>query len=330
MYSLLRTLNAASNRAEREQRRRQRELTRQLKQLEKEDQLARAKLEVQEYENYIEVLKTVHKECGDTWNWVEIIKSEIPAPPQKGDKNENKAKKTRENYKPSLKEKVLRQVERRIQSLEDGVELAQKQDEKEFKQAIEEYESQLVLFKELQKLGQGITQGELSEYVEALNRFNQFDEIKELGSDIQPHMYNKDVIEISLNVNSEKVVPRDQKILLKTGKLSIKPLPVTRFFEIYQDYVCSVVLRVAREIFALLPVEMIIITAKSNLLNSVTGHIEKQPILSVAIPRKTLGSLNFDLVDPSDSLVNFVHTIKFKKSKGFEAIELIQPQKISL
>lgn len=115
---------------------------------------------------------------------------------------------------------------------------------------------------------------------------------------------------------------------MKNGKLSIKPIPKGKFYEIYQDYVCSSVLRVAREFYALLPADMLIITAMTDLLNTKTGHIEEQPILSAVIPRKTLKNLNFETLDPSDSMGNFVHQMNFKKTKGFSAIEPITPESL--
>jgi hypothetical protein len=47
---------------------------------------------------------------------------------------------------------------------------------------------------------------------------------------------------------------------------------------------------------------MTIVTVIDQLLNSSTGYQEDQPILSVAIPRSTLDSLNLDTIDPSESM----------------------------
>ena len=99
----------------------------------------------------------------------------------------------------------------------------------------------------------------------------------------------------------------------------------TNYFGLYQDYVCGCVLRVAREMFALLPVEMVVVTALSNLLNSKTGYIEEQSILSVGIPRDTILGLNFEMIDPSDSMENFVYNMMFPKTKGFSAVEKVDP-----
>lgn len=128
-----------------------------------------------------------------------------------------------------------------------------------------------------------------------------------------------------LHVNGEHVIPYEAKTLLKNGKLSVKPVPKGRFYEIYQDYVCCGVLRVAREFYALLPADMLIVTAMTDLLNTKTGHFEEQSILSAVIPRKTLDRLNFETLDPSDSMANFLHRMDFKKTKGFAAIEPITP-----
>ncbi|MCA9957335.1 MAG: hypothetical protein KC434_21550, partial [Anaerolineales bacterium] len=55
------------------------------------------------------------------------------------------------------------------------------------------------------------------------------------------------------------------------------------------------------------------------------GLLEETPILSVAIPRETSKGLNFDAVDPSDSMVNFVHNMKFQKTKGFQSVATLKP-----
>ena len=95
-----------------------------------------------------------------------------------------------------------------------------------------------------------------------------------------------------------------------------------------QDYVCGSVLRIARELFALLPVEMILVTVMGTLLNTQTGYMEEQPILSVAMPRKTLENLNFDMLDPSDCMANFVHRMNFKKTTGFAKAERISLEEL--
>jgi hypothetical protein len=89
------------------------------------------------------------------------------------------------------------------------------------------------------------------------------------------------------------------------------------------------VLRVAREIFALLPFESVIVTAVGDVVNTQTDHLEEKPLLSVAIPRRTLTRLDLNTIDPSDSMKNFVHRMDFKKNKGFMVVEKIESSMLS-
>lgn len=84
-------------------------------------------------------------------------------------------------------------------------------------------------------------------------------------------------------------------------------------------------LRVANETFALLPFETVIVTVVGDVLNTQTGHLEVNPLLSVVIPRSTLGKLDLDAIDPSDSMRNFVCRMDFKKNKGFMVVDRIDP-----
>lgn len=97
----------------------------------------------------------------------------------------------------------------------------------------------------------------------------------------------------------------------------------SNYNELYQDYVCSVVLRIAREIFALVPINEIVITAKDEMLDSKTGYKNLEIILSVFIVRNTIESLNLNNIDPSDSMQNFIHNMNFKKTTGFSSVKQV-------
>lgn len=119
----------------------------------------------------------------------------------------------------------------------------------------------------------------------------------------------------------EDIVPTEQKSLLASGKLSVKQMPKGRHNELYQDYVCGASLLVANTVLGMLPIPELIVTAKSEMLNTSTGHIEETPILSMFVPRATLARLNLGLVDASDAMSNFTHNMDFLKTKGFRSVE---------
>lgn len=306
---------AAMRRYEREARRRQRELERQRKQLAQMQELQRAAYEVQVYENYIDLLLSVHKECGDTLDWEAIQSSEPPIKPTKS--HEESAGAKLNAFKPGISDKLLGRAKSKREKLVQNVEKARLID----KEAIQVYEQEMAI----REIASRILTGDLEAYVDAIKQIDPLSDIGELGSSIKFQLESSALVEATLYVNSDEVIPSETKSLLKSGKLSTKKTPKTRFYELYQDYVCGCVLRVARELFALLPIEMVIVNAVGNLLNTQTGYMEEQPILSVAIPRRTLEGLNFEMLDPSDSMDNFIHRMTFRKTKGFSAVETLKP-----
>ena len=82
-------------------------------------------------------------------------------------------------------------------------------------------------------------------------------------------------------------------------------------------------MRVAREVFNHLPVDNVRVNAVSDILNSKTGFLEEQAIVSVFIPRQTLEKMNLGSIDPSDSMDNFKHHMQFKKTDGFKPVEKV-------
>jgi len=319
----LRAVIAGSRRAERNSRRRQREYEQQLKVVSKIKEFEYARLAVDEYENRIQLLKSLHQECSEPINWHKVNLSPEPTKPVRNNINELNAIEELENYDPGFIDRLFKiDVKKRIE-LNHNIENAKQIDDKEFRIAVNNYKNDLQEWLELKELSTNIIGKDLKAFLRALEIVDPFSEIKEIGSLITFKMDDVESIEVDLFVNDTKIIPSQEKVLLKSGKLSIKEIPKAKYNEFYQDYVCSCVLRVAREVFALLPIKKVYISANANMLNPKTGYTEVQSLLSIFIPRETLDKLNFDLIDPSDSMSNFNHNMKFKKTSGFEPVTKI-------
>jgi hypothetical protein len=64
------------------------------------------------------------------------------------------------------------------------------------------------------------------------------------------------------------------------------------------------------------------------MLDTSTGRMIDQCILSVAILPETLDELNLETIDPSDSMKNFTHNMKFSKTTGFQPVQKIDSNNI--
>lgn len=170
-------------------------------------------------------------------------------------------------------------------------------------------------------IAQRITKRDIDAYLEAIENLDFLGDLVKFGSCFEFFVEDPNFIEVEFDVKTEDVLPKKVKVLTKTGKASTKKWTKTKYYDLQQDYICSTVLRIARDIFTILPINFIYIHALDERLDITKGIGEKITILSVKIDQQTLDTLNFDLIDCSDAMTNFEHNMILKKTKGFESVE---------
>ena len=168
-----------------------------------------------------------------------------------------------------------------------------------------------------------INKQDIDTYFEVIDEFRPLDDLLEFGSGFEFFIEEPNWIEVDFDVNTDSVVPKEIKSLTKTGKVSTKQMTKSKYFDIQQDYICSCTLRIARDMFALIPIDYIVINALDYKLDTSTGQYNKEVLLSVKIDKNKLLHLNMDLIDPSDSMSNFECNMKFKKTSGLSSVERI-------
>lgn len=174
--------------------------------------------------------------------------------------------------------------------------------------------------RKLASLQDKVAGGDIDAYYEVVEKLEPFEDLLAFGSEFEIGTDNPSYIVAEFNVKQEDVIPETELSLTSTGKVSEKPMSKSMYNELLQDYVCSVTLRLARDLFAILPVNKVVVHVVDDMLNSATGHKDKYTLLSVVFDRDTFERLNLEAVDPSDSFANFEHNMKFGKTKGFDAV----------
>lgn len=174
--------------------------------------------------------------------------------------------------------------------------------------------------RKLASLQEKVLAGDIDAYYEVVEKVEPFDDLLAFGSEFEIGTDNPSYIVAEFNVKQEDVIPETELSMTKTGKISEKEMSKTMYYELLQDYVCSVTLRLARDLFAILPVEKVVIHVVDDMLNSATGHNEETTLLSVVFERATFERLNLNAVDPSDAFGNFEHNMKFTKTQGFKPV----------
>lgn len=319
----MRTVVAIVRRMERAEKRRVTESARQYKAMLKQQEFENGQRVVYEYDEYIELISSIHKETSEPIDWQEVFEEQAPTKPTLTNKQQKTAEKDLANYNPSFLDKLFGLKAKKIKKLEVKIQNSKFEDQKQFEKEQKKYEKDFAEWTKYQQMAKGALAQDPETYKKILEYLDPFSDINEIGSGLSIS-FDKNHLSVTLNANGTTVIPNFVLTQTRSGKVSKKNMPKGKFNELYQDYICGCVLRVAREIFSFLPVEFVFINVQSELVNLATGHLEQQTILSVAIPRQTIERLNFETLDPSDSMRNFKHNMKFSKTTGFSIVPDLQ------
>jgi len=285
----------------------------------KEQIAADASDAVANWETYLDELLSVHTNLADRIDWQRMLSKPKPQKPTPTNTHSVTAQNAMLSFKPKMFDFLSGGSSRKKQALEASLRNAPERDRLENERLLKQYEEALADWNNDRSLAQRLSDGEDSAIHEVLLEFQTLSKNDLIGSSVQ-FAIDEGRVHGRPQVHSEDVVPNFRRKQLASGKLSETRMPVGQFNELYQDYVASVALKVAGDIFQILPLDEVFVTCESEMLNSATGHKEPTPILSVQFVRSTFEQLNLKHIDPSDSMANFNHNMKFSKTKGFASV----------
>lgn len=293
--------------------RKQRELNQRALEIGKLEAKEQARLEVEMYENEVERLVSFHQESYPVVQWELVANSEPPFDREAPGPLEQAAQEALDNYKPGLWQRLFKGKDQTAGRLREELINARKTDESH-------YDSWL----HGKGIAQGVMAGELFIFKEViLNTLEPHDMIGSTGQ-MEYLVKSAEVIEVVWTSLSDRVIPTEIKSLTKTGRVSIKNKSKTQYYALYQDYVCSVLLRMGLDLFAILPFETVYVHVYEERVTTATGHRYQAPMLSVKFDRQTLLALNHEELDPSDAVSQFEHRMSFQRTGGFQPIEILQ------
>lgn len=160
---------------------------------------------------------------------------------------------------------------------------------------------------------------DIDSYEIMMERHSPFKELAGYGSAFEFGTDDPERMECEFTVNFDDVVP-DYYFKQTTKGIVQTPLAKTAYNELKQDYVCSCAIKIAREVFALLPVNEVLVHATDNILDKATGNGKEIAILSVLFKREMFKNINYDLIDPSDFVDRFEKHDGFRKTTGYKEI----------
>ncbi|HWY34997.1 MAG TPA: hypothetical protein VNX68_10145 [Nitrosopumilaceae archaeon] len=323
----IRSYSAAIHRMEKANQQKLKEAEKKLKYENKLEEILHAHHTALEHEAHVSSIVSLHKTESETMDWMEISLQLPPVKPEYSDANERKAQDSINLFKPGFIDKIFG-YQKKTYKLKEALNIAKVRDTYNLKELMDTFQKDMETWEKLQKMSSGIQANDPVAHKEAFEFLNPLQEVEHIGKSMQVN-FNSGYTEIDLNVHPQDIVPKEIISQTSTGKLSKRNMPETKYRKMYQEHICSAVFRCGREVLALLPVRFVLVNAHCKLLDTGTGKMDDQTILSVALTRDKMDIINFNLIDPIDAMKNFQPHMKLMSSgAGFAPVEKIDPSAI--
>ncbi|MEK4359296.1 hypothetical protein NYE48_19790 [Paenibacillus sp. FSL M7-1455] len=273
----------------------------------------KAAWEAERYADRLELIQSVHHVCGEAVDWSRI--ASLAPPFRRGEKGprEQAAETRYAEFKPTRLQKLLKQDAAVRQELEEQLAQAKEQDRREY-----------AAWKHATDFARDIMEGHRTAYLRVLEEFAPLNDLPALGSGLEFVVLDPKTVEVELDVHSGQIIPHESKRLTEEGELAAAPLDAEARNALEYEYVCGCVLRIARELLMILPLETVLVHARDTKMNRDSGQEEYVTVLSIRLDRDTLSRLDVAPGSYPRVLGHFTHRVRFDPAGGFAPVEPLE------
>ncbi len=143
-----------------------------------------------------------------------------------------------------------------------------------------------------------VLKGDIDTYLKLIYEVNPLDDLLDYGTNFEFGTDDPNRMEVEFVINDSALNNARQT------------MGAREFNMLVQDFVCSMSLRIARDIFALLPV-------KNTVVHTVLGD---DTVFSVDFDRANFMKINFSYIDPSNTARLFRNNMSFDEKKGLSPV----------
>ena len=147
-------------------------------------------------------------------------------------------------------------------------------------------------------ISKDILRGDIDAYLKVIYEVNPLDDLLDYGIGFEFGTDDSHKIEVEFSANESSIEKYKSDVSAE------------EYNRLLQDYFCSLCIRVARDMFALLPVRETIVHCTCD----------KKTVISVKFDRTTMGTLSYGYIDPSETIEKFQHVMRFDAKEGFAGI----------
>lgn len=280
---------------------------------------------VEAHNDYIRKLTEIHKSISKIPSWYLASDIKQPSEPLKTTDNEDYARKKLENYHPTFTDKLFKKAQKNIIALEKNLNDSIIRDNEEYNKKVDIYNAKVQKINSHLELNSNILRQSPDAYRQVVLEVIDFSQYDTLCKSLDMQFDHSNFMVEIAHSDIDELIPAKEYSALKSVRLSEKPLSSRKRLEMYQAHVMSSSVKVAREIFAYLPINSLVVNSKVRVLDPSTGIFEFKTVLSVLYDKHTFDNVNFENIMLSDFLNKFEFNMNFKVTKGFSAVKDINP-----
>ncbi len=143
-----------------------------------------------------------------------------------------------------------------------------------------------------------VLKGDIDVFLKLIYEVNPLDDLLDYGENFEFGTDSPDRMEVEFIINDAALTQAQETLSRR------------EYLLLLQDFVCSVSLRIAGDLFALLPVQDVIVHTV----------LRGDTVFSVDFDRATYSKINFSFIDPSNTATKFRCNMKFDEKNGFSPV----------
>lgn len=263
---------------------------------------------IKEYEYLMFIVKNIYKFSIDIIEWSEVKR--IPEPFNINELGPNALieQSIIDAYEPSLVEKAFKS---KLDKKKEDFKL-------KLRDAMQKDEDIYNAWRELIDLAEDILKGRVSSYFKAIKIINPFEDLLELGIDFEFGADDSNVMHVEYVIDSREIIPYYNLTSSKIGVLNKSNFSREEYNNLVRDYISGCAIRIARELFALIPIKEVIVHIVDHKFNTNSRINEKLTVLSADIKRELIEDLDIDKLTPSEILEVFKYNMNFNDYDGLQ------------
>ncbi len=147
-----------------------------------------------------------------------------------------------------------------------------------------------------------VLNGNIDMYLQIIQDVGPLEDLLDYGFGFECGTDNPNVMAVEFQTLEDQIMPAEGS------------MPRNEYNELLQDYICSCAIRIARDMFALLPVSIVVVHAVSD----------GQTLLSVKFDRRVFMKMKFQGSDASEMVDRFEHNMNYDVSLGLQPVSQLE------